>query len=348
MERTEEEDDEGVWVRSMSGEHSMDARKSIYLQSAWDIYFDSGFTKGMTDQEWAQSITTLGTFNSIQLFWRYFNNLPLKKLPSDANVRFFKKGIKPTWDDPANVNGGKWVLKPKDPEAVFCDIALAVIGCALPSSDDVCGLIYSVRPKGVSLSIWNRDSRNRSKVEAIAAELREVCDLSSTGALQYMDHKGTLKFSETGTRGGKETKQPPSPTKPPSSPKPKSTRKPASKHNAESQITPPLPLPKDPVNVAAPAPRATSASSKPKDKPAAPAEPMPPPPKPKPKPKTKSQNNHKQQANQSKKQAKIVEKVDKRPEQSSMLMLVGAAGVLAVLVLLLWSWSGGSVESQEV
>ena len=81
------------------------------MQSAWDIYYDGGFQRGMTDEEWAKSVTNIGRFNSIQLFWRYWNNLPLGRLPSGANVRFFKEGIQPTWDDPANVDGGKWVCR---------------------------------------------------------------------------------------------------------------------------------------------------------------------------------------------------------------------------------------------
>ena len=63
----------------------------------------------MTDEEWAASVTKIGSFHSIQLFWRYWNNLPLSRLPSGSNVRFFKSGIEPTWDDPNNMNGGKWV-----------------------------------------------------------------------------------------------------------------------------------------------------------------------------------------------------------------------------------------------
>lgn len=54
------EEDEGLWVRSVSGEHQMDARKSIYLQNPWDIYYDGGFQRGMTDEEWAASVKRSG------------------------------------------------------------------------------------------------------------------------------------------------------------------------------------------------------------------------------------------------------------------------------------------------
>jgi hypothetical protein len=44
-----------------------------------------------------------------QDFWRYWNNIELNRLPLNSNLRLFKKGIRPTWEDPKNVQGGKWV-----------------------------------------------------------------------------------------------------------------------------------------------------------------------------------------------------------------------------------------------
>eukprot|EP00658_Telonema_sp_P-2_P005363 TRINITY_DN12006_c0_g1_i2.p1 TRINITY_DN12006_c0_g1~~TRINITY_DN12006_c0_g1_i2.p1 ORF type:complete len:285 (-),score=61.97 TRINITY_DN12006_c0_g1_i2:882-1736(-) len=183
-EAATDEEEEALWVRSMSGEHSLDARKSVYLQCEWDIYYDGGFQRGMSDLEWAASVKKLGTFHSVQLFWRYWNNLPLARLPSGSNVRFFKVGIQPTWDDPANREGGKWVIKPKDAESLFADIVISLIGGSMATADHVCGAIYSVRPKGVSLSVWNGNARDKAQVSAIGEELREMCDLANTGPVQ--------------------------------------------------------------------------------------------------------------------------------------------------------------------
>lgn len=32
------------------------------------------------------------------------------KLADYSNLRMFKKGVRPLWEDPANMDGGKWVL----------------------------------------------------------------------------------------------------------------------------------------------------------------------------------------------------------------------------------------------
>ena len=45
--------------------------------------------------------------------WRHLNTLEL--LPDYSNIRLFRKGILPVWEDPSNTNGGKWVCLPLSP-----------------------------------------------------------------------------------------------------------------------------------------------------------------------------------------------------------------------------------------
>ena len=46
--------------------------------------------------------------NNVERFWRTINSFPLDKLGYKDSVHFFKKGVKPVWEDPRNVNGGAW------------------------------------------------------------------------------------------------------------------------------------------------------------------------------------------------------------------------------------------------
>lgn len=42
---------------------------------------------------------------------RVFNNIAKpSEISVGANFHLFRDGIKPEWEDPANENGGKWVL----------------------------------------------------------------------------------------------------------------------------------------------------------------------------------------------------------------------------------------------
>ena len=77
----------------------------------------------------------------LQNFWRYWNNLvDVDKLPEGANFRLFKAGIRPLWEDPANLNGGKFVIfctgKAMTRE-LWYEIILAMIGEQLEWSEDM-------------------------------------------------------------------------------------------------------------------------------------------------------------------------------------------------------------------
>lgn len=51
------------------------------------------------------------SINTIEEFWAHWGemNKPHKLLPSYFTLRLFRKGVKPTWEDSQNANGGKFV-----------------------------------------------------------------------------------------------------------------------------------------------------------------------------------------------------------------------------------------------
>ena len=56
----------------------------------------------------------------VEDFWKLLNNLkPPSMLEGSANYHFFKEGVHPLWEDPANKHGGKWVLTVKDKPMVL-------------------------------------------------------------------------------------------------------------------------------------------------------------------------------------------------------------------------------------
>lgn len=49
-------------------------------------------------------------FDTVEDFWRIYNNLvPIDLLPSNTDFFIFKDYIKPQWEDPKNVKGGRWI-----------------------------------------------------------------------------------------------------------------------------------------------------------------------------------------------------------------------------------------------
>ena len=51
------------------------------------------------------------TFGTVEEFWRMYNNTySISEVISNTDYLIFKKGIRPEWEDPANKDGGKWVV----------------------------------------------------------------------------------------------------------------------------------------------------------------------------------------------------------------------------------------------
>lgn len=62
----------------------------------------------------------------IGVFYRIYNNYPWDKVKLRDSVHIFRKGTKPIWEDPENVNGGCWTFQvPKAKcQAFFHELAI--------------------------------------------------------------------------------------------------------------------------------------------------------------------------------------------------------------------------------
>jgi len=110
-------------------DHSSNSPTSILseqehpLEHSWTMYYDSKATalaarakakaQPSTSQNasWEASLSEIGTFTTVQSFCRLFNWLKKpSKMGQHENLHFFKDGIRPMWEDQANMKGGKWIL----------------------------------------------------------------------------------------------------------------------------------------------------------------------------------------------------------------------------------------------
>lgn len=69
------------------------------------------------------------------------------------------------WEEPKNVNGGRWVLslnkndRFRDLNNLWLELLLCLIGEGFgDNSDMVCGGVVNVRPKGDKISLWTTDA----------------------------------------------------------------------------------------------------------------------------------------------------------------------------------------------
>ncbi len=63
-------------------------------------------------------------------FWEVLNSFPLERLQLKDSVHFFKRGVKPVWEDPRNVKGGSWTFRvPKaQAERFWKEVLMMAVG----------------------------------------------------------------------------------------------------------------------------------------------------------------------------------------------------------------------------
>ncbi|RKP39850.1 translation initiation factor eIF 4e-like domain-containing protein, partial [Dimargaris cristalligena] len=109
-----------------------------------------------------QFLKTVCLVDTVQGFWGAVNNM---KGPDKLEVRqsyhFMKEGIKPTWEDPRNQNGGSYVFRIKTAQTpeVWRDLLMLLVGEQLQdcisSRDEICGVSVSRRWNTDLFQIWH-------------------------------------------------------------------------------------------------------------------------------------------------------------------------------------------------
>jgi len=133
--------------------------------------------------EYEAGLTVVGEFATVEEFCRYFNWLkPPSLLEKNSNYHVFKSGIKPMWEDPANADGGKWVLTMKNNPALLDRcwnwLAMALVGEELEDGDEICGAVVSLRTKVDRIQLWTRSKDDVDRLNAIGKKLVKLLDIS--------------------------------------------------------------------------------------------------------------------------------------------------------------------------
>ena len=87
------------------------------FQYAWTFYHD----KYTESQNYEGRLTLMKEdIVTAKPFWEVLNSFPFDALKLKDSVHFFKRGVKPVWEDPRNVKGGSWTFRiPKAQSVVF-------------------------------------------------------------------------------------------------------------------------------------------------------------------------------------------------------------------------------------
>lgn len=99
------------------------------------------------------------------------------------------------WEDEANVNGGKWIVRLRKGLAAryWEEILLALLGSHFELGDEICGCVLSVRYQEDILSIWNRSADSRRVCMQIKETMRQVMGLPADVVMEYKKHTDSMR-----------------------------------------------------------------------------------------------------------------------------------------------------------
>jgi len=121
----------------------------------------------------------------VEGFWSYYNHLIRPNdLPVTSDYLLFRDTIKPMWEDEANREGGKWIVRLRKGYASRCweDLVLAVVGEQFDVSEEICGVVISIRFQEDIISVWNKNAQDReSKMRIYEKNENHLCIHSKFG-----------------------------------------------------------------------------------------------------------------------------------------------------------------------
>ncbi|MCL4130726.1 UNVERIFIED_CONTAM: hypothetical protein GTU68_059334 [Idotea baltica] len=176
-------------VEVKPGEHRLQ-----YTYCIWYSRRSPG--KQATTQNYDQNLKLLARFASVEQFWAFYGHLMRPcDLTTHSDIHIFRDGIKPMWEDPANKNGGKWIIRFRKGLASRCweNLLLAMVGEQFMVGEEICGAVISVRFQEDIISVWNRTALDNFSTTRIRNTLRRMLGMPPNMPMEYKTHNESMK-----------------------------------------------------------------------------------------------------------------------------------------------------------
>ncbi|KAF9480508.1 eukaryotic translation initiation factor 4E [Pholiota conissans] len=219
-------------VATSSSPASATATQVHPLRNTWVFWFRQQRTPGNKIISYEEGIKKIAAFSSVESFWSLWTHLaPPSALQPTTDYLLFHTGIRrPVWEDPLNIQGGKWIIRLKKGVAdrFWEDLVLAIIGdqfddcrsrvednprttttkssaSSAPQSEDgsdsssttewpeICGCTISVRQSEDIVTIWNRVDGDPKLREQIRDTLRKVLNLPASTVMEYKSNNDSMQ-----------------------------------------------------------------------------------------------------------------------------------------------------------
>ena len=160
------------------------------LNSNWTFWYHRrrGDKKNVDYNELTKPISSFG---SVEGFWQVYDHIVRpNEFKVTTDYHLFKEGVKPTWEDPMNRAGGKWMVRLKKGLAsrYWEELLIAMIGEQFEVGQEICGAVVSVRNSEDIISIWNKSSENKDATNKIRDQMRRILKLPQFISIEYKKH----------------------------------------------------------------------------------------------------------------------------------------------------------------
>jgi len=151
------------------------------LKDRWTLWYNGPKQNSSSHVRWEKRYKKVSEFQTVQNFWRIFNNLKVPStLSMGSDYHVFKDDIEPEWEHPRHHEGGSWTFRTqgKDPaqqlDYIWFQVLLALIGNTWKHGDKITGVVVSARKSSNRIQIWMGDiDPNGEENNAIGAQLKE-------------------------------------------------------------------------------------------------------------------------------------------------------------------------------
>ncbi|KAI8138232.1 translation initiation factor eIF 4e-like domain-containing protein [Fennellomyces sp. T-0311] len=165
------------------------------LHYTWVFWFMHRLPKAKI-KDYEGSMKRIAAFSSIEEFWAVYSHLRRPSdLPNISDYHLFKQGVRPVWEDDANIHGGKWIVRLKKGLAsrYWELLVLAIIGEQFDVQGEICGAVLSIRSSEDIISVWNRTAANGRINLKIRDTIKKVLSLPQDTTMEYKTHNDSLK-----------------------------------------------------------------------------------------------------------------------------------------------------------
>lgn len=149
-------------VLSPMGSSWIKATKKVLFENSFTIWFDGLAVRGKKQtnaKQYENALHEVGSFSSVQEFWRFWNAMDLVGMAKNSSLSVFKNPIKPMWEDKGNTEGARYILKicnERQAAENFTDVVLSLVGATFDCHDHLCGAVLSSKGTFYTMQIWTK------------------------------------------------------------------------------------------------------------------------------------------------------------------------------------------------